>query len=239
MESWNYKPARDQHLTPLARLRSETREPGLVSHSISRCSWKLIRAYFQLYHRLRVVGGEHLPTKPPFVIVANHESHLDALVLGASIPSRARQWVYPIAAGDVFFESPISSAVASTTINALPIWRKRVGGHALDELKQRLHSGDCAYILFPEGGRTRDGKPLRWKPGIGMIVAGTSIPIVPCRIAGCFSALRPESTIPRPCPIAVTVMPPVTFEHVANDREGWEHVAATLRRMVLNEPITA
>lgn len=237
MDSWKYKPARDSHLSPIARLRSEAREPGLVSHTIATCSWTVIHTYFRLYHRLRIVGKEHLPTKPPFVLVANHESHLDALVLGACIPSHTRQWVYPIAAGDVFFESPVRSVVATTTINALPIWRKRVGGHALDELKQRLHSGDCAYILFPEGARTRDGKPLRWKPGIGMIIAGTNIPVVPCHISGCFDALRPETKIPRPRPITVTIKPPVSFENSANNREGWEHIVATLRSLVLNEPM--
>ena len=233
MDTWEYKPAKDANLPPLQRLRSEVREPGLVSHVISAVSWTVLRSYFRLYNRLEVIGAEHVPSQPPFVLVANHASHLDALVLGACVPRALRNVVYPIATGDVFFESSARMVLAATTINALPIWRKRVGGHALDDLKNRLHSGECAFILFPEGARTRDGNAMRWKPGIGMMVAGTKIPIVPCRIDGCFQALRPETKFPRPAKIRVTMTPPMTFENEPNERAGWENVAAALKQRVV------
>lgn len=233
MDTWEYKPAKDAALPPLQRLRSEVREPGLTSHVISTVSWTVLRSYFRLYNRLEVIGAEHIPSQPPFVLVANHASHLDALVLGACVPRALRNVVYPIAAGDVFFESSARMVLAATTINALPIWRKRVGGHALDDLKNRLHSGECAFILFPEGARTRDGNAMRWKPGIGMMVAGTKIPIVPCRIDGCFQALRPETKFPRPAKIRVTMTPPMTFENEPNERAGWENVAAALKQRVV------
>ncbi|HYF15449.1 MAG TPA: lysophospholipid acyltransferase family protein [Phycisphaerales bacterium] len=238
MDDWKYKPARDGHLAPMDRLRSGSREPGLVSHVVARCAWAGVRAFFRAYNRLTVVGAEHIPREPPFVMVANHGSHLDALVLGACVPPATRHRLYPIAAGDVFFESPVRTVFAAMTINALPIWRKRVGGHALDELKQRLHSGDCAYVLFPEGARTRDGGPLRWKPGIGMLVAGTDIPVVPCRIDGCFGALRPGTKVLRPCPITVTVREPMRFLSHGNDRAGWESIVAALRARVLGGETT-
>ncbi len=235
MDHWDYNPAKDAALPPMQRLRSEVREPGLVSHIVSTISWHVMRAGFVLYNRLEVVGTQHIPQKPPFVLVGNHASHLDALVLGACVPRHLRQIVYPIAAGDVFFESPTRRIFAATTINALPIWRKKVGGKALDDLKSRLHSGECAFILFPEGARTRDGKALRWKPGIGMMVAGTPIPIVPCRIDGCFEALTPGSKVMKPRKIRVTMHPAMTFENTPNSREGWEHVAASLKRVVVGE----
>lgn len=233
MDAWEYNSAKDIGVAPMQRLRSEVREPGLVSHMIGGVSWAAMRVFFRVYNRLEIRGVEHLPTKPPFVVVANHASHLDALVLGACIPRALRHIVYPIAAGDVFFESAARMVFAATTINALPIWRKRVGGHALDDLKQRLHSGECAFILFPEGARTRDGTPLRWKPGIGMMVAGTKIPVVPCKITGCFESLRPETKVPRPCKMVVEMTPPIEFSDLPNDRTGWEKVAATLKERVV------
>lgn len=235
MDDWNYKPATDTGLPPMQRLRSEVREPGLLSHLISTVSWIAMRQGFRFYNRLEVIGVENLPPKPPFVLVGNHASHLDALVLGASVPRELRQVIYPIAAGDVFFESPAGRVFAASTINALPIWRKKVGGKALDDLKKRLHSGECAFILFPEGARTRDGAPLRWKPGIGMMVAGTSIPIIPCRLQGCFESLRPGTKILKPAKMRVTMHKPLTFADVANDREGWEHIVARLRHVVVGD----
>src|SRR5262249_2699248 len=93
-----------------------------------------------------------------------------------------------------------SAAFAAIFINALPLWRKAVGAHALDALRDRLVGGDSGYILFPEGTRTRDGQMGAFKPGIGMMVAGTNIPVVPCWIEGAFEALPSDKRLPRPKP---------------------------------------
>jgi 1-acyl-sn-glycerol-3-phosphate acyltransferase len=121
-------------------------------------------------------------------------------------------------------------------INALPMWRKNVGRHALDDLKARLHAGECGYILFPEGARSRDGSALKWKAGIGMMVAGTDIPVIPCRLDGAFDALRPETSIPRPVKIRVEVFPEMRFAHEPNSREGWDRIAAALKARVVGVP---
>ncbi len=233
MEPWKYKSATDIELDQLTRLKSERREAGLVS-SLSHAAWlAFLRSYFFAYHRMSVRGREHLPSKPPFVLIANHASHLDALILAACLSRRVGGCVHPIAAGDVFFETPLVSAFAAMAINALPMWRKKVGRHALDDLKARLHAGECGYILFPEGARTRDGSALKWKAGIGMMVAGTQIPVIPCRIDGAFDALRPESTLPRPVKIRVEVFPAMQFAQEPNAREGWDRIAAALKERVV------
>ena len=73
--------------------------------------------------------------------------------------------IFPIAAGDVFFETPAWAAFAAGIMNALPMWRKKFGPHALQELRQRLVEEPCAYILFPEGARSRDrvGRPKAFR----------------------------------------------------------------------------
>ncbi len=233
MEPWRYKSATDIELDQLTRLKSERREAGLVSSLSHACALALLRSYFFAYHRMSVRGRENLPSKPPFVLIANHASHLDALILAACLSRRVGGCVHPIAAGDVFFETPLVSAFAAMAINALPMWRKKVGRHALDDLKARLHAGECAYILFPEGARTRDGSALKWKAGIGMMVAGTQIPVIPCRIDGAFDALRPESTLPRPVKIRVEVFPAMRFAQEPNAREGWDRIAAALKERVV------
>ena len=118
------------------------------------------------------------------MLIANHTSHLDSIVLGSVLPCRWCDRVFPVAAGDVFFESPVRSLFSAQLINALPMWRKHCGPHALAELKDRLLNEPCGYILFPEGMRSRDGSLQHFKAGLGMIVAGTPVPVVPCSIAG-------------------------------------------------------
>src|SRR4051812_37769499 len=101
MDPWSYKPASDLELPPVDRARSLRREPGLASN-LGHLAWHgLTRAYLRVYHRLRVEGAENLPNALPFVLVANHSSHLDAPALAATMPRRLCGHVFSIAAGDV------------------------------------------------------------------------------------------------------------------------------------------
>ncbi len=233
-KNFKYEPAADIGIPEIQRLKSARREPGLTSWLAHHAATSSLRAFLRVYHRMSIRGRENLPVRPPFVLVANHASHFDALVLAAALPAPMRGITYPIAAGDVFFETPPVAAFAAAMVNALPLWRKKVGRHGLDDLKNRLRAGNSGYILFPEGARSRDGQPLQWKPGIGMMVAGTPIPVVPCRLFGCFESFPPGAFIPRPHRIRVCIGKPISFLNVPDEREGWNSIAATLKEAVLS-----
>src|SRR4029077_12261338 len=88
------------------------------------CLWRqVIRFYLRAFHRLSVTGLDNLP-EPPFVMVANHASHLDILALATVLPARYFERVHPIAADDVFFSSFASSVFAAFAVNAFPLKRK-------------------------------------------------------------------------------------------------------------------
>jgi 1-acyl-sn-glycerol-3-phosphate acyltransferase len=113
MDPWKLEPAHDFDLTLRERLGSERRESGLIETIGHALWWMLVRSYLRLYHRLRVRGLERMPTQPPFILIANHSSHLDALVLAAQVPRRLGDCTFPLAAQDTFFQSRISSAFAA------------------------------------------------------------------------------------------------------------------------------
>jgi 1-acyl-sn-glycerol-3-phosphate acyltransferase len=232
MQQWELQPARDLGMPPGQRLQSLKRESGLLSTGLHLGWWTLVRGYLAVWHRLTITGREHLPNEPPFVLVANHVSHLDALVLAAPLDWRLRDRVYPIAAGDVFFETPLKSAFAAGMLNALPMWRKKCGSHALEELRQRLLEEPGIYVLFPEGTRSRDGSMRPFRAGLGMLVAQTQVPVVPCYLEGCFQAWRPESKWPRRWPIRLHIGEPCVFPDVSDDRAGWLHIAAQMEAAV-------
>lgn len=216
----------------MERLRSVLREPGLVSALGHAAMTRLVRVYLRLYHRWRLTGSEHLPQRTPFVMVANHASHLDALILGAALPYRVRSLAFSVAAGDVFFTNPPRSLFSSILLNAVPIWRKKVTNHAIEELRLRLVNDTCGLILFPEGTRSRDGAMSQFKPGIGMLVAGTAVPVIPCFIFGAYLAFPSHASFPKPVPIEMRVGRPLNFEAVDNDRHGWTHVASRVEEAV-------
>jgi 1-acyl-sn-glycerol-3-phosphate acyltransferase len=114
-------------------------------------------------------------------------------------------------------------------LNALPVWRKHCGPHALKDLRKRLTEEPTVFILFPEGARSRDGKMLDFKPGIGMMTAETDVPIIPCYLHGTFEAFKPMTFIPRLTKVAVHIGKPRLFKDVRNRRHGWEEIAATLK----------
>lgn len=228
MDPWKLEPARDHGQRMSQTLRSLERENGLIATGLHIAWWSIVRGYLAVWHRLRIEGRENLPKQPPYVLVANHASHLDALVLAAPLPWRQRDRIFPIAAGDVFFETHAMSAFSAFFLNALPMWRKKCGPHALEQLRRRLVEEPCAYILFPEGARSRDGKLLPFKKGLGMLVAGTHVPVVPCALEGTFEALRPNQKVPRPRRIGLKIGSPLSFQEIENNRAGWEQVAAEL-----------
>jgi 1-acyl-sn-glycerol-3-phosphate acyltransferase len=228
MNEWQYEPAADLELASTVRWRDYRREGGLVSATARACWWSLVKSVLKVIHRLDSQGREFIPSEPSFVLVANHASHLDALVLAATLPPHFREQLFPLAAGDVFFETPARSAFSAGFLNALPVWRKNCGARAIKDLRQRLLDRPSIYILFPEGCRTRDGAMLPFKPGIGMVVAGTSVPVIPCHLSGTFEALPAGAFVPRPRRIRVRIGTPRVFSELPNKRDGWNEIARIL-----------
>jgi 1-acyl-sn-glycerol-3-phosphate acyltransferase len=228
MDDWQYRPSNDLGLPPGEQLRSLKRETGLIGGATQSVWRLLVRAYLRGYHRLAISGTEHLPAKPPFILIGNHTSHLDALTLASALPWRLRRSAFPIAAGDVFFETPVASIFSAMMLNALPMWRKRCGPHAMKELRDRLLGDPAIYVLFPEGTRSRDGQLGRFKPGIGMLVAGAAVPVIPCHLAGAHLAFPPNGKLPRPVPLRLRIGPAREYSALPNGRESWQQIATEL-----------
>lgn len=232
MEPFNLKPASDLGLTHRERVLSLRRESGLVNTVTHAVWWGAMRAYLKLYHRLSIVGRDNLPVEPPYLLVANHTSHLDAMVLASQLDYRHRDRIFPLAAGDTFFQTPVHATFATSCINALPMWRDNMGRHALSELRKRLVDDRCVYIIFPEGTRSRAGEMADFRAGLGMLVAGTDVPVVPCHIAGAFDAMPADARLPRPRKLTMRIGAPLLFADQVNRRAGWSHVAQACQTVV-------
>src|SRR2546423_8737266 len=138
MEPWQLQPARDTGLTPAERFRSVRRESGLLESLAQQTCFSSLRIYFAIAHQLSIAGREKLPEHGPFVLAANHCSHLDALVLGAALRPRHRERAFPIAAGDVLFQIVSVSVISAIILYALPMWRQKYGPHSIAPVPRTL-----------------------------------------------------------------------------------------------------
>src|SRR5207245_1248964 len=104
--------------------------------------------------------------------------------------------------------------------------------HALADLRRKLQEERTIFIIFPEGGRSRNGSMMPFKHGLGMLVAETNVPVVPCGLVGTFEALPPHQNFPRPVSVKLVIGDALEFASIANDRTGWSQIAATVESCV-------
>ncbi len=228
MDTWDYKPTDDFDKTPIERLRVFPRQPDMFWYAVRFAVHAVLRAWLKVWHRYRVTGREHLPQGVPFVLVANHSSHLDALCLLSALPFPSIQTTYPAAAQDYFFTTHAQVAFSAIVVNAMPFDRKENPRESIDVCRELLATPGHALILFPEGTRSTTGEIAPFKPGIGYVTASTNIPVVPCYLAGAFRAWPKGAWIPRPRKLELRIGAPMTFADETNPKQ----VAAALEAAV-------
>ena len=154
--------------------------------------WLLYRVFVRTFLKL-VVGVRFddpgfLLREKQFIIVANHNSHLDTMTLMASLPGRIIHKVKPVAAADYFGRTKLQSALSKYFINALLIQRKRDKSNpATDPVQMMLTCLEEGYslILFPEGTRGEPEKLQPLKPGVALLLLKRpDIPYVPAFMKG-------------------------------------------------------
>ena len=230
--TWTYEPAGDLDQSAVERLRKFPREPDLSVYAVRSFAALMIRAWLRIYHRFEVTGTEHLPADQSFVMVANHASHLDTLCILSALPLRKLHRAFPAAAQDYFFVNLPRLAMAAIVVNALPFGRRGNIRHSLELCRGLLENPGNILILFPEGTRTRTGEMEEFKPGIGLLAAGTQIPIVPCYLAGAFQAWPKGKIIPRPRKLRLRIGEPKIYAHLPAGKDGALQVSADLQKTV-------
>jgi len=192
-----------------------------------------MRAALRTYNRLDVMGRENLPLDKSFVMIGNHSSHLDAVCLLASLPLQRIHQAFPVAAADYFFSTPWRRVLSTIAVNGVPLDRRH-GSDALQAFRNLLSHSQTVLIIFPEGTRTCSGTLGRFRSGVGRLVAGTDIPVVPCYLSGAFEAWPKGRSVPRPGALRLRIGRPRTFPGVlAADREAVAGISWQLRDEVI------
>jgi len=233
MNDWRYEPTPDYDQSPIERLENFPRHPNLIVYALRSIANVLMRAILHVFHRIEIIGRENLPASESFVFVANHSSHLDAPALLAALPLKQIHRAFPAAAADYFFTNLPAVAFSAIVMNAMPFDRKENPKQSVDLCRQLLESPGHVLILFPEGTRTVDGEIGPFKPGIGFLIAGTHVPIVPCHIDGAYRAWRKGHWMPRPRKLTLRIGSPLRFDDKRPAKDDAVAIAETLRSQVI------
>ena len=232
MQEWEYHPPPDIDATMTESLRNFPREPQMLIYSIRSLVAILLRGWMRLYHRLQIDGQEHLPDRGSYVLVCNHTSHLDTLCLLSSVPLKKIHRTFPAAAADYFFSSLPRSVVSAILINALPFDRKVKGAESLTVCSKLLDNEGNVLIIFPEGTRTTSGEMGRFRSGIGRLVVGTDLAVLPCHLAGGVNAWPKGKIFPRPRKLHLRIGETQSYGHLEKDARSVKVICEDLRERV-------
>lgn len=190
----------------------------------------VFRPIARLMFGLNKIGAENLPRKGPAIIVANHNSHVDTLVLLSIFPSALIGKLRPVAAADHFLGDPVSSWFSRRVVGIIPLKRTGAakGEDVLAEAKTALANGDI-LIVFPEGTRGAPEEIGAFKAGVARLAeAAPATPIIPIYIQGAGRALPRGSKIPVPFDITIVIGAALKFGGSRPD------LVSTLRQRIDN-----
>lgn len=153
----------------------------------------ILRWFLKIFVGVKLPVANDLKELDKFIIVANHNSHLDTMTLMASIPSSVLPRVKPVAAMDHFGKTKFSTWLSNTFINTLLINRRRFKDEpSKDPIHNMISALDHGYslILFPEGTRGEPEVEQKLKPGIALILKERpNVKVIPAYMKGMGKAM--------------------------------------------------
>ena len=153
-----------------------------------------VKPFVHIVLGISVKKPQNLPRKGPAILIANHNSHIDTLVLMCLFSTSQLLKVHPVAAADYFFNTKFRSFLFRALIGAIAVKRERTKNSQEDvlaEAKQNLKDGHI-LIIYPEGTRSLDGEIRGFKAGAAHLVkSNPDVPVVPIFING------PDKVLPK------------------------------------------
>ncbi len=183
----------------------------------------LVWILFPAFLRYRSFGKDNIPSHGGVLIVSNHQSYMDPLLIGVGLLRQinimARRSLFH---KSVFFRWLIQS------LNAFPLNDDSVDIGAMKEAIRRLKAGKVV-LMFPEGTRTKDGSIGEIHPGVGVIAKRSGAPVVPAVIHGAFEVWPRTSKLFRFRPVKVAFGRPLHCNGSAE--EFTEKVASSMLKL--------
>lgn len=174
----------------------------------------------------KVNGLENLPKKGACIIVANHASYMDHLMIGAYIISHLNRRLHFLAKKEHF--DNIFKKAWHNYVGAIPLDREKGGRKALKFAVKALKEGKIIAI-HPEGTRSLTGKLQKGKTGVAQLALTTKVPVIPIGLIGTFEIMPKGKYIPKFKRAIMNIGKPIYFN---------EHYDKRISKKILREATT-
>ena len=185
-----------------------------------------VRGVSRLYFGLELRGVEHIPARGPLVVVPNHQTFADPVLV--TIPIRRR--VYYMAWRRLFHIPVLGRMIR--LLRAFPVQLDARDPGAVREARRLLVDEDAVVMIFPEGGRSKDGTVGHFHLGAFRLAASLGVPALPVTIAGGHESWPPGRRLPRRGRITITYHPPLSIDANVDPRAAARELAERARAVI-------
>jgi long-chain acyl-CoA synthetase len=185
------------------------------------------RALYGGVFEIEVSGRANIPCNAPFLVAANHNSHLDVGLVKTALGEEGPK-LASLAARDYFFDNPWKRAWFGNFTNLVPIERR---GSLKESLQAAVRTLELGYhlLIFPEGTRSADGQLQEFKPAIAYLSFAAGADILPIYLDGTHEAMPKGAFAPDPRKrrkLVVRIGPALRHAELRKATEGLSRSAA-------------
>jgi 1-acyl-sn-glycerol-3-phosphate acyltransferase len=130
----------------------------------------------RLVFSVKFEGLENIPKSGGYIIACNHLSLFDPIIMAVKVPRQINFF-----AKAELVKTPVFGRIIKS-LGVIPVERGAGDSGAIDNAAKKLENGGVLG-LFPEGTRSKDGKPMRAKSGVAVIAGRTGADILPCAVS--------------------------------------------------------
>ncbi|MDX2175009.1 MAG: lysophospholipid acyltransferase family protein [Candidatus Sumerlaeia bacterium] len=180
------------------KLRNDVLRPPVDFRVVRSLSHWIIFLLLLVYFRVSVRGWWNHPAKGPVLVTVNHVSNLDPFVVAGLVRRYPR-----VMCKESLLHIPVLGYWCRA-VGGFPVRRGMADRWAVRMAQEVLEAG-VPFLIFPEGTRSRDGKPQEAQPGAAMIAVNAPADtwILPVRIEGTYAAMPPGARFPMPRKVRV------------------------------------
>jgi 1-acyl-sn-glycerol-3-phosphate acyltransferase len=174
-------------------------------------------------------GDEHIPRSGPFILVANHCSNVDPLILGWAVGNRTNRLIHFMAKSEMRGWPALGWLASQSGVFFV---RRGEGDRAAQRFSLEVLAAGRPIALHPEGTRSRDGRLRAGRAGAAFLAIRSGAPVLPAGIAGTHRIFRGGSRVPHSTRIVIRIGEPFTLPHVPDGRLDRDALAAGTERIM-------